>query len=100
MVPLSWYVVLSALLFLIGVAGMLFRRNILVVLMCLELILNAVNLNLVAFSYFLQDLNGQMFAIFVITVTACEVAIALAILVTLLRNRTSLRVDDITLMRG
>ena len=100
MVPLSWYVVLSALLFLIGVAGMLYRRNILVVLMCLELILNAVNLNLVAFSYFLQDLHGQMFAIFVITVTACEVAVALAILVTLLRNKTSLRVDDITLMRG
>jgi len=76
MVPLSWYISLSAVLFIIGLCGVLRRRNVLIVLMCLELMLSAVNINLVAFSYFLANLGGQIFAIFVITITAAEVAVA------------------------
>ncbi|MDZ4384251.1 MAG: NADH-quinone oxidoreductase subunit NuoK, partial [Nitrospirota bacterium] len=72
MVPLSWYIILSALLFIIGTAGVLLRRNILIILMSVELILNSVNINLVAFSYYLQDLKGQIFSIFVITIAAAE----------------------------
>lgn len=99
-VPLSWYIVLSALLFIIGVAGVLLRRNLLIILMSLELILNSVNINLVAFSYFLQDLRGEIFAVFVITITAAEVAIALGILISLVRNKATLKVDDIRIMKG
>ena len=100
MVPLSWYVALGASLFVIGATGVLLRRNVLVVLMSLELMLNSVNINFVAFSRFLDALGGQIFAIFVITVTACEVAVALAILVTVLRNRATLEVDEIAIMKG
>jgi len=73
MVPLSWYIILSSILFIIGAAGVLLRRNILVVLMSIELILNSVNINLVAFSYFHQDLKGQIFSIFVITIAAAAI---------------------------
>jgi len=69
MVPLSWYLVLGAILFVIGLVGVLQRRNVLIVLMCLELMLNSVSINLIAFSYHLQDLRGHIFAIFVITIT-------------------------------
>ena len=100
MVPLSWYLTLGAILFTIGMAGVLLRRNVLIVLMCLELMLNAVNLNLVAFSYYLMDLRGQILAIFVITVTAAEVALTLAIVVMLMRNKDTLKADEITLMKG
>lgn len=100
MVPLSWYMVLSAILFITGVAGVLLRRNLLIVLMSIELVLNSVNINLVAFSYFLQDLRGQVFAIFVMTVAAAEVAVALGILIALVRNRATLNVDEITIMKG
>jgi len=100
MVPLSWYIILSALLFIIGTAGVLLRRNILIILMSLELILNSVNINLVAFSYFLQDLRGQIFSIFVITIAAAEVAIALGILIALVRNKAALNVDEIRTMKG
>ena len=100
MVPLSWYIILSALLFIIGTAGVLLRRNILIILMSLELILNSVNINLVAFSYFLQDLRGQIFSIFVITIAAAEVAIALGILNALVRNKAALNVDEIRTMKG
>ncbi|MBI5039100.1 MAG: NADH-quinone oxidoreductase subunit NuoK [Nitrospirae bacterium] len=100
MVPLSWYIILSALLFIIGTAGVLLRRNILIILMSLELILNSVNINLVAFSYFLQDLRGQIFSIFVITIAAAEVAIALGILIALVRNKAALNVDEIQTMKG
>ena len=100
MVPLSWYIILSALLFIIGTAGVLLRRNILIVLMSVELILNSVNINLVAFSYFLQDLRGQIFSIFVITIAAAEVAIALGILIALVRNKAALNVDEIQTMKG
>jgi NADH-quinone oxidoreductase subunit K len=99
-IPLSWYLILSAALFIIGLVGVLRRRNLLVVLMCLELMLNSVNINLVAFSYFLQDLGGQILAIFVITITAAEVAVALAIVIALIRNRATLNVDEIKMMKG
>ncbi len=100
MVPLSWYLALGAVLFVIGLAGLLLRRNVLIVLMCLELMLNAVNINLLAFSWYLVDMRGQIFAIFVITVTAAEVAVALAIVIALMRNRATLKVDEIDLMKG
>jgi len=100
MVPLSWYLILSAVLFIIGTAGVLLRRNILIILMSVELILNSVNINLVAFSYFLQDLRGQIFSIFVITIAAAEVAIALGILIALVRNKAALNVDEIQTMKG
>lgn len=98
MVPLSWYLILGAVLFIIGLIGVLVRRNVLIVLMSLELMLNSVNINLLAFSYYLQDLRGQVLAVFVITITAAEVAVALAIVVAMMRNRNTLDVDQINLM--
>lgn len=100
MVPVSWYIALSAVLFIIGVSGVFLRRNIIIVLMSLELILNSVNINLVAFSYYLQDLRGQVFAIFTITVAAAEVAVALGILIALVRNRKTFNADEINTMNG
>jgi len=91
---------LSTALFIIGIAGVLMRRNILVILMSIELILNAANINLVAFSYFLQDLRGQVFAIFVMTVAAAEAAVGLGILVALMRNRAAANVNEITTLKG
>jgi len=100
MVPLSWYLVLGAILLVIGLVGVLQRRNVLIVLMCLELMLNSVSINLIAFSYHLQDLRGHIFAIFVITITAAEVAVALALVIAMMRNRRVLQVDRINLMSG
>ncbi|WP_028747954.1 NADH-quinone oxidoreductase subunit NuoK [Rhizobium mesoamericanum] len=100
MVPLGWYVSLSVVLFVIGAAGVLLRRNILVVLMSLELLLNSVNINFIAFGHYHADFRGQIFAIFVIAITAAEVAVALGILVALVRNRATLKIDDVTLMKG
>lgn len=100
MIALSWYVALGAALFVIGTAGVLLRRNVLIVLMSLELMLNSVNINLVAFSHFFGDVRGQIIAIFVIAITAAEVAIALGILVTLVRNKATLEVDEVTIMKG
>ncbi len=100
MVPLSWYLALGAALFVIGAAGVLLRRNVLIVLLSLELMLNSVNINLIAFSNTLGDFRGQIIAIFVIAITAAEVAIALAILVALIRNKATLEVDEITIMKG
>ena len=100
MAALSMYLVLGAALFIIGVAGVLLRRNVLIVLMSLELMLNSVNVNLVAFSSYLGDFRGQIVAIFVIAITASEVAIALGILVALMRNKATLDVVDVTIMKG
>lgn len=100
MIPISWYLMLAAILFIIGGAGVLLRRNVLIVLMSLELMLNSVNINLIAFGYEMNDPRGQIMAIFVIAITAAEVAIALGILVALLRNKHSLQVDDLTIMKG
>ncbi len=100
MVPLSWYVGLGAALFVIGAAGVLLRRNVLIVLMSLELMLNSVNINLLAFADVFGDFRGQIIAIFVIAVTASEVAIALGILVALFRNKATLEVDELTILKG
>ena len=100
MIPLSWYVALGVLLFVIGVGGVLMRRNILVILMSLELLLNSVNINFVAFSHYFDDFRGQIFAIFIIAITASEVAVALGILVALVRNKATLEIDEVTMMRG
>ncbi|MCC7154177.1 MAG: NADH-quinone oxidoreductase subunit NuoK [Bryobacterales bacterium] len=93
------YLVLSAALLLIGTAGVLLRRNVVVVLMSIELILNAVNLNLVAFGNMAGQLNGQIFAIFVITVAVAEAAVGLGILIALFRNKETVQVDEIDLLK-
>jgi len=100
-VPLSHYLTVAAILFTLGIFGIfLNRKNIIIILMSIELMLLAINLNLVAFSAYLGDLAGQVFAMFVLTVAAAEAAIGLAILVVYFRNRGSIEVDDINLMRG
>lgn len=100
-VTISHYLTVSALLFVIGIFGIfLNRKNIIVILMSVELILLAVNLNFVAFSAHLQDMVGQVFALFVLTVAAAEAAIGLAILVVFYRNRGSIAVDDVNMMKG
>ena len=88
------------MLFSIGVAGVLLRRNVIIVLMSLELIFNAVNISLAAFSYYLQSLNGTIFVIFSITIAAAEVAIGLAILVVVYRQKKTVYVDEFNEMRG
>lgn len=100
-VGLHHYLVLAALLFTMGVIGIfLNRKNIIVLLMCLELMLLSVNINFVAFSSFLNDLGGQVFTFFILTVAAAEVSIGLAILTIFFRNRHSAAVEDSNLMRG
>ena len=101
MIGLSHYLTVAAILFTIGVLGIfLNRRNIILMLMAIELILLAVNINLVAFSAYLGDVTGQVFAMFVLTVAASEAAIGLAILVIFFRRRGSIAVDQATRMRG
>jgi NADH-quinone oxidoreductase subunit K len=101
MIGLTHYLIVAAILFTLGVAGIfLNRKNVIVILMSIELILLAVNINLVAFSSFLGDLTGQVFALFVLTVAAAEAAIGLAILVVYYRNRGSIAVEDINMMKG
>jgi NADH-quinone oxidoreductase subunit K len=100
-IGLTHYLIVAALLFTIGVFGIFInRKNVIIILMSIELILLAVNLNLVAFSAFLNDLTGQVFALFVLTVAAAEAAIGLAILVVYFRNRGTIAVEDINLMKG
>jgi NADH-quinone oxidoreductase subunit K len=99
MVPLSYYVTLSAVVFGIGVIGVLIRRSLIVILMSLELMLNAVNINLVAFSHYLQSMTGQVFVFFIITVAAAEAAVGLAIVIALFRNRATIHVDEINIMK-
>jgi NADH-quinone oxidoreductase subunit K len=101
MVGLSHYLTVAAILFTIGVFGIFInRKNVIIILMSVELILLAVNINLVAFSSFLGDLVGQVFALLVLTVAAAEAAIGLAILVVFYRNRGSIAVEDVNLMKG
>ncbi len=99
MVPLSYYLILAAILFVIGVAGFLFKRNIVTIFMSVELMLNAVNLTFVSLSYSLQQLDGQIFVFFVMVIAAAEATIGLAIIITVFRNRESLNVDRIDLMK-
>ncbi|MBK8596820.1 MAG: NADH-quinone oxidoreductase subunit NuoK [Holophagales bacterium] len=100
MITLAHFVGLSFVLFTIGVVGVLVRRNLLTVLMSIELMLNAVNINLVAFSRQLGDLTGQVFSVFVIAVAAGEAAIGLAIIISLYRLKTSVNLDDAAEMKG
>jgi NADH-quinone oxidoreductase subunit K len=99
MVPLSWYLALSAVLFTIGVIGVLVQRNVIVLFMCVELMLNAVNLTFVAFSRFFGDVTGQLFVFIVMAVAAAEAAVGLAIIIALFRNRETLNVDEADLLK-
>jgi NADH-quinone oxidoreductase subunit K len=99
-IPVDWYLYLSAALFIVGAAGMLIRRNLFILLFSLELMLNAVNINLVGFSRFHEDLVGQNFVIFVMAIAAAEAAVGLAIATALFRNRRTLMVDLFDRMRG
>ena len=102
MIPLSHVLMLSGILFSLSVAGIFINRKnvLLLLLMCIELMLLAVNFNFIAFSYYLGDLGGQVFVFFILTVAAAESAIGLAILVVLFRNRRSIDVEDLDAMRG
>ena|SRR5467141_2280902 len=98
-VGLEHYLVVSALLFALGLAGVIVRRNLLVIYMALELMLNAANLTLVAFSRFTNNLNGQVFVFFIITVAAAEVAVGLALIVALYRKHQTAHVEDLTTLK-
>ena len=100
MVPLNWYLMLSAAVFSIGIFGFLTRRNIIIIFMSIELMLNAVNISLVAFSHYLQDLRGHMLVFFIITVAAAEAAIGLAIIMALFKNKNTVHVDEMNEMKG
>ncbi len=100
MVPLSWYIILSAVMFSIGVFGFLARRNLIIMFISIELMLNSANISLVAFSHYLQSLNGQIMVFFVITVAAAEAAIGLAILIAFYKNNPTMKVDEIDLLKG
>jgi NADH-quinone oxidoreductase subunit K len=99
MITPAHYLALSAALFMIGTIGVLTRRNIIVILMSIELMLNAVNINLMAFSYQLQNIVGQVFAVFVICVAAAEAAVGLGIILAFYRNKETVNIDEMTLMR-
>src|SRR5438132_13826219 len=98
--PVAWVLVLSSFLFCIGIYGVLARRNAVLVLMSIELMLNAVNINLVAFGAFRHNVIGQVFALFVIAIAAAEVGVGLAIVLLIYRNRTSIDLDEVDLMKG
>ena len=101
MLTLAHFLILAAVLFCISIAGIFInRKNVLLLLMCIELMLLAVNMNFVAFSHFLGDIHGQVFVFFILTVAAAESAIGLAILVVLFRNRDTINVEDIDTMKG
>lgn len=99
-ITLNHYLWLSAFMFTMGVVGVLVRRNAIVIFMCIELMLNAVNLSFVAFSHFLSDLQGQMMVFFVMTVAAAEAAVGLAIIISLFRNRQTVNVNEVNLLKG
>ena len=96
---LSWYLVLSAVLFTIGVVGVIIKRNVIAMFMCIELMLNAVNLTFVAFSSYFGDVTGQLFVFIVMTVAAAEAAVGLGIIIALFRNRESLNVDEASILK-
>src|SRR5436305_10850352 len=98
-VPTSWYLILSAVLFAIGVAGFMIRRNIITVFMCIELMLNAVNLSFVTFAHQHKQVSGHLFTFFVMVVAAAEAAVGLAIILTVFKNRSTLNIDDVNSMK-
>jgi NADH-quinone oxidoreductase subunit K len=99
-ITIDWYIALSAILFSLGALGVLLRRNAIIVFMSIEMMLNAANLAFVAFSRHLGDLDGQVLVFFVITVAAAEVAVGLALIVTIFRSKKSINIDEINLMKG
>ncbi len=99
MVPLSHYLIFSATLFSLGVLGVLIRRNVIVVFMCVEIMLNAVNVSLIAFDRYLNQHDGQIFSFMVICVAAAEVSIGLAIVIALFRNKPTVNLDELNLMK-
>ncbi len=99
MTSLTDYLAVSAVLFMIGAAGVLFRRNAIIIFMCIELMLNSVNLTLIAFSQFLGDQTGQILVFFVMTVAAAEAAVGLAIVISLFRNKETVEIDQINLLK-
>ena len=98
-VPLAWYLILSGILFTLGVAGFLFRRNVITVFISIELMLNAVNLTFVAFAHQWHQVSGQIFVFFVMVVAAAEAAVGLAIIIAVFRTRNTLNVDQVNLMK-
>ena len=96
----SWYLILAAVLFSIGAIGLLIRRNVLVMFMCVELMLNAVNLSFVTFARVLNDIGGQVIVFFVLVVAAAEVVVGLGIIVAIFRRRAGTTADDLTLLKG
>jgi NADH-quinone oxidoreductase subunit K len=98
-VPLSWYLILGAVLFTIGVIGVLIRRNVIIIFMSIELMLNAVNLVFVVFSRHLHSMDGQVAVFFVMTVAAAEAAVGLAIIIAVFRNRETVNADELSLLR-
>lgn len=100
MVPLPFYIALSVVMFVIGILGVLLRRNAIVIFMSLELMFNAANLAFIAFARHYQSLNGQLFVFFVMTVAAAEVAVGLALMVSIFRSRKSIDVDQMSSMKG
>jgi len=99
MLAINNYLILSAILFSIGTIGVLVRRNAIVIFMCVEMMLNAVNLTFIAFSKYLGNIDGQVFVFFVMTVAAAEAAVGLALMIAFYKNRESIDVEDITLMK-
>ena len=99
MVPLSWYLVLAAILFIIGASAFLIRRNIITIFMSIELMLNSVNLTFIAFASHLQKVSGQIFVFFVMVVAAAEAAVGLAIIIAVYRSRETLNVDYVNLLK-
>ena len=99
MVPLSWYLILSAVLFSLGVLGFLLKRNIITIFMSIELMLNAVNLSFIAFAAYLKALSGHVFVFFVMVVAAAEAAVGLAIIISVFRTRETLNVDRVNLLK-
>jgi len=100
MIPVTWYMMLSAAIFCIGIFGFIARRNVIIMFISIELMLNSVNINLVAMSHYMQDLRGQILVFFIIAVAAAEAAIGLAIIIALFRNRATVHVDEIREMEG
>jgi len=97
---LAHYLVLSGIIFTVGMVGVMIRRNLVVMFMSLELMLNAVNINLAAFSNYLKDMTGQIFIVFVMAVAAAEAAVGLALIISLFRNKWTINADEVNIMRG
>ncbi len=98
-VPLSWYLILSAILFALGIAGFVYRKSVITVFMSIELMLNAVNLSFVSFSYELHRIDGHIYSFFVMVVAAAEAAVGLGIILTIFKNRGTLQIDEVDSMK-